>query len=334
MLKNFHLVKIFFIVLILVLFFIFVFSQDRVYEKDELEYGLTFSKKQAESLGLEWKSIYLSIFDDLGVKKIRLPAYWDEIENQEGDYSWEDLDWQINQAGERQAKIILAVGARLPRWPECHFPDWTKGRLKAQIENKTLDYISRVIERYKDKQAIVAWQVENEPFLSHFGDCPKFDAKFLDQEIALARSLDNRPIVVTDSGELSFWVGAAKRADIFGTTMYLNTYSNFLKRYVHYPITPAFFKFKKNMAGLFAKPKSWIVIEMQAEPWGPEPYQDLSQTDRDKTMDLVKFKEMIEFSRQTGFREFYLWGAEWWYWELKEGRPEVWNYARTLFNKN
>ncbi|MDD4271217.1 MAG: beta-galactosidase [Patescibacteria group bacterium] len=332
MFKTFRFFKIFLIVLILALFFVFIFSQGRVYEPAELEYGVTFSKKQAESLGLDWQRIYLSILDDLGVKKIRLPAYWDEIENQEGVYSWEDLDWQINRAGERQSEIILAVGARLPRWPECHFPDWTEGRLKAQVENSTLAYLAKVIERYKSNNSIVAWQIENEPFLSHFGDCPKFDAKFLDQEIMLVKSLDARPIVITDSGELSFWVGAAKRADIFGTTMYLNTYSNFFKRYVHYPIGPAFFKFKKNLAFLFAKPKNWIVIEMQAEPWGPKAYQELSQIDRDRTMDLEKFKEMVEFGRQTGFREFYLWGAEWWYWELKQGRPEVWEYARTLFN--
>jgi len=331
MFKTFKFFKIFLIFLILVLFFIFIFSQGHVYRQDELEYGVTFSKKQAESLGLDWKKVYISIFDDLGVKKIRLPAYWDEIENQEGVYFWEDLDWQINRASERQGEIILAVGARLPRWPECHSPSWTEGRLKAQVENKTLDYISRVIERYKDNKNIIAWQIENEPFLSHFGDCPKFDAKFLDQEIMLARSLDGRPIVITDSGELSLWIGAAKRADIFGTTMYLNTYSNFLKSYIHYPITPAFFKFKKNLAGLFAKPKSWIVIEMQAEPWGPEPYQDLSQINRDRTMEIGKFKKMIEFGRQTGFHEFYLWGVEWWYWEFKQGRPEVWWEARKLF---
>lgn len=332
MFKTFKFAKIFFIVLILVSFFIFIFSRGHIYEPAELTYGVTFSKKQAEDLGLSWKKIYLSIFDDLGIKKIRLPAYWDEIEGQENSYSWEDLDWQIDQASQRQAEIILAVGARLPRWPECHFPDWTKGRLKAQVENKTLDYISRVIERYKNNGQIKAWQIENEPFLSHFGDCPKFDAKFLDQEIALARSLDGRPIIITDSGELSFWIGAAKRADIFGTTMYLNTYSDTFKNYIHYPITPAFFRFKKNLARLLARPKDWLVIEMQAEPWGPKPYQELSQIDRDRTMEIKKFKEMIEFGRQTGFREFYLWGVEWWYWELSQGRPEIWQAARNLFN--
>jgi len=331
MFRYFKRVKIFFTVLILLLFFVFLASRGQVHETEALSYGLTFSKKQAQALGFNWQEIYLSIFDDLGVKKIRLPAYWDEIEKTEGEFFWQDLDWQIAQAGKRRAKIVLAVGARLPRWPECHFPAWTAGRLKAQIENKTLDYLTKVIERYKDNQSIAAWQIENEPFLSHFGDCPKFDKKFLDQEIVLVRNLDARPIIITDSGELSLWLGAARRADIFGTSIYRHTYSNFFKRYIHYPIAPGFFRFKKNLVSLFAKPKDWLVIELQAEPWGPAPYQTLSQADRDRTMDPEKFKEIIEFSRQAGFREFYLWGAEWWYWELAQGRPEVWNYAKTLF---
>ena len=293
MFRNFKRIKIFFVVLILFLFAIFLASRGHVYKKAELEYGVTFSKKQAQNLGFNWREVYLSVFDDLGVKKIRLPAYWDEVESQEGSFFWEDLDWQINEATKRQAKVILAVGARLPRWPECHLPDWTRGRLKAQIENKTLDYITKVIERYKGNKQITAWQIENEPFLSHFGDCPKFDKKFLDQEIILARSIDSRSVVITDSGELSIWLGAARRADIFGTTMYLDTYSKFFKSYIHYPIAPGFFRFKKNLVRFFAKPKDWIVIELQAEPWGTKPYQQLSQTDRYRPMNLEKFKNIM-----------------------------------------
>jgi len=333
MFKALRRIKHFFIIIILFLFFVFLTSRGHIYKKEELEYGITFSKKQALSLGLNWQEIYLSVFDDLGVKKIRLPAYWDEIEAREGEFNWSDLDWQIGEAAKRRVEIILAAGARLPRWPECHMPAWTESRLKAQVENEILDYLKKTIERYKDNQSIAAWQIENEPFLLHFGDCPKFDKKFLDQEIALARKLDSRPIIITDSGELSLWVSAARRADIFGTTMYLKTYSNFFKRYNNYPIAPGFFRLKKNLAALFAKPKTWLVIELQAEPWGPEPYQNLTRPERDKTMNAEKFKEIIEFSRQAGFREFYLWGAEWWYWELKQGRPEIWNYARTLFSK-
>jgi hypothetical protein len=319
--------------IIVIFFLVFLFSRGKIYKEDELEYGLTFSKKQAIDLGLDWKEAYLAILDDLSAKKLRLPAYWNEIEPVNKEYFWDDLDWQIEKASERNAEIILSVGGRLPRWPECHFPDWAERMADSERKKELLNMISLVVERYKHNDSIIAWQVENEPFLSHFGECPKFEKEFLDKEIMLVRNMDSRPIVITDSGELSFWVPAAKRADIFGTTMYRDTYSAYLKRYIHYPITPGFFRFKKNMAGLFAKPDKWIVIELQAEPWGPEPFQNLSAEERSKTMDLQKFKDMIKFSSKTGFKEFYLWGAEWWYWEKVVNKNEgLWDEARLLFD--
>ena len=49
-------------------------------------------------------------------------------------------------------------------------------------------------------------------------------------------------------------------------------------------------------------------------------------------MNLEKFREILEFSRRAGFREFYLWGVEWWYWELvKNNDNSLWNEARELF---
>lgn len=344
--------KVFFL-LVVILILVFLLSRGHVYEKNELEYGITFSKKQAQSLNLDWRQVYLATLEDLAIKKLRLPAYWSEVEPSFNEYYWDDLDWQVDQASQRGVEIILAVGGRLPRWPECHFPDWVESLgytekpanisdrafinwseelTKQKRHDEILNYTARVINRYKDKQNIIAWQVENEPFLAHFGDCPKLDKDFLDQEIALVRRLDSRPIVVTDSGELSIWVLAARRADIFGTTMYRDTYSKQLNRYIHYPITPGFFRLKKNITGFFAKPDKWIVIELQAEPWGPEPYQNLSKEERDRTMNLEKFKEIIEFSSKTGFKEFYFWGVEYWYWEKSvNNNNEMWEEAKKLF---
>jgi hypothetical protein len=323
--------KIFFL-FIIIAFIVFLLSQSHIYKKEELSYGITFSKKQADSLGLNWKKAYLASFDDLGVKKIRLSAYWDEVEKNGGEYLWDDIDWQIKEGEKRDVKIILAFGGRLPRWPECHFPQWAQELDQAEREDKILRYIKAGIERYKDNNNIVAWQIENEPFLSHFGNCPKLDKSFLDKEIALVREIDPRPIVITDSGELSVWVQAARRADVFGTTMYRDTYSSYFKRYIHYPIGPWFFRAKKNLVSIFAHPKEWIVIELQAEPWTPIPYQNASRDERDKTMNIDKFKEMIEFSSQTGFKEFYLWGAEYWYWEKEVNNNfDIWEEARGLF---
>ncbi len=321
-----------FIIFIILLFFAFILSRGHIYKKDELNYGVTFSKKQAQNLNLNWKNLYLDILVDLNVSKIRIPAYWDEVETENNKYYFDDINWQINEAFKNNAEIILTIGGRLPRWPECHFPSWTDNMNKTERESEVLSYIETTIEKYKDRKNIIAWQIENEPFLSHFGDCPDLDSSFLDKEIELAKKLDNRPIIITDSGELSIWIPAAKRGDWFGTTMYRDTYSKNLNRYIHYPIQPGFFRFKKNLTNIFASPKKWIVIELQAEPWGPKPYQDLSQSERDKTMSLKKFKEIIEFSSQTGFDEFYLWGVEWWAWEKKyNNNPSLWEEAKKLF---
>jgi len=311
---------------------VLIFSQGPVYPKNETKYGITFSKKHASDLGLDWKKTYQAILDDLGVRRVRLAAYWDEVEKAPGIYRYKDLDWQVKEASQRKADIILAVGGRLPRWPECHYPKWAENMDREERQQRILDYIEKTVKRYRGNPNIAAWQVENEPFLSHFGDCPKLDKEFLDREIKLVRKLVDKPIVVTDSGELSLWVPAARRADIFGTTLYRNTYSQILDRYVHYPIGPGFFHFKRNMADLFAEPDKWIVIELQAEPWGPVPYQEMSYQERSRTMDLEKFRKILEFSRQAGFKEFYLWGAEWWYWEKKKnGRDELWQEANKLF---
>ena len=87
-------------------------------------FGVTFSKKYAEELGLDWQKAYLEILDDLQVKKIRLPVYWDDVEREIGRYSWEPYDWMIAEAEKRNVKLIVALGVKLPRWPECHIPLW------------------------------------------------------------------------------------------------------------------------------------------------------------------------------------------------------------------
>ena len=329
--------KTLFIIIIVVLIIVLIplASIRPIYEKDELSYGVTFSQRFVEEMGLNWQNAYIAILDELGVKKIRLSAYWDKTEYKQDMFNYDDLDWQLNEASKRNVEVILAVGGRLPRWPECHFPDWAEKLEKKEREIEILDYITKTISRYKDNNNIVAWQIENEPFLPHFGDCPKLDKDFLDAEIAITRSLDNRSVIITDSGELSLWVPAAQRADIFGTTLYRDTYSSHLDRYIHYPIPAGFFRLKQNLTEFlsYPKPDKIIVIELQAEPWGPRPYYELTKQERERTMNLDKFKEILEYSRKGGFQEFYLWGAEWWYWEREvNGDPALWEEAKRIFN--
>ena len=101
--------KIIFIIFVLFFFLIFLLSRGHIYDKTELEYGITFSKKQALDLNLNWQETYLAILDQLEVKKLRLSAYWNEIEPENNNYTWDDLDWQIEQAEQRKLSVIFPL---------------------------------------------------------------------------------------------------------------------------------------------------------------------------------------------------------------------------------
>ena len=167
---------------------------------EKIEWGITFSKKAAMDYTVDWKKMFSSTLDDLKVKKVRLIAYWDEIEKTQGKYDFSDLDWQINEVSKRGGEIILVMGRRTPRWPECHQPEWIKDISTGQQEEEIIGYLRETVNHYKNNQSIKIWQVGNEPFLGTFGICPKLDKKFLDQEIALVKSLDfSRLIMIRES---------------------------------------------------------------------------------------------------------------------------------------
>ena len=63
-----------------------------------------------------------------------------------------------------------------------------------------------------------------------------------------------------------------------------------------------------------------------------EELEQHSLKEQEKTMNLNKFKENIVYAKQSGFKEFYFWGTEWWYWlKEKQNKPEIWNEAKKLF---
>jgi len=275
----------------------------------------------------------LAILDDLKPYSLRLPIYWQDIEAENGTYNFSDYNWMIDEAGKRNIKLVLVIGRKVPRWPECHSPTWTDKFTEQEKQDRIIEYISKSIEHYKNTESLYLWQIDNEPFLP-FGDCTKFDVNFLDREIATARNLDpSHKIMVTDSGELSTWVPAAKRADIFGTTMYRVIWKSPIG-YYKYPLPPGFFWLKANIVHLFYPGKPIVVSELQAEPWGPNQIYSLSVDEMMKSMDINQLRENISYAEQVGFSENYLWGAEWWYWmKTKQNRPEFWDEAKKVFTK-
>ena len=322
--KKVLITVVFLAVIILTIYFIFI------PKREDVTYGVTFSKPFAEYLGLDWRETYLAILDDAGAKRIRLPSYWTEVEPQKDIYSFDDLDWQIEEAEKRGVKMIIVLGQKQPRWPECHIPRWAGELDENERQEELLEIIEKVVERYKDKKNITAWQVENEPFLP-FGECPKLDKDFLDREIDLVRSLDSRPVIISDSGELGTWYNAANRADILGTTLYRIVWNDHLG-YVHYPVASISYRIKAAIIMYVTGVEKVIIVELQAEPWGPKAIVDTSLDEQYRSMSLEQFRENVDYVKKIRFSEAYLWGAEWWYWlKTEKGDDRIWEEAKKVF---
>lgn len=304
--------------------------------REDVHLGMTFSSRYATDLGLDWKETYLALLSEMGVKKLRIPVYWDLVEPEPGKTHYADVDWQITEAKKAGAEVILSIGQRVPRWPECHIPGWAREQSDLERQQSLKRFMTETVKRYRDNTTITTWQVENEPFLVFFGECPPLDVEFLEEEIALVKALDSevkRPVLLTDSGELSIWTRAAKRGDIFGTTMYRMIYKGGWG-YVTYPIGPNFFRAKEWLVRFMTKQENFMVIELQAEPWASGWVGNVSLPEQFITMNEELLEENITFARRVGFQDIYLWGGEWWYWlKTKKDYQAVWEKGKELFQQ-
>jgi len=306
-------------------------------QKKPIIWGVNFSQAHAESLTLDWKETFLAIMDDLGAREVKLLPQWDWIQGDRDSFYFDDVDWQLQEAEKRQAKIIYVVGMKTGRWPECHVPLWAEKLPKKEQQEELLKYVAVVVNHYKDNPTIIAWQAENEP-LFRFGICPWYDADFLKEEVDLIKSIDpSRPVIVSDTGEQSLWLRAGRIGDIVGTTLYRKVWLHITDKVgfnINIPLSPGSYWFKAKLIEILYG-KKVINVELQAEPWASVVFYEVPLKEQEKTMNLTQFKSNIQYARDTGLERFYLWGVEWMYW-MKEiqNRPEIWNEAQKLFLEN
>ena len=271
--------------------------------------GVSFTASQAWALELDWRQVYTDILDELQVTNLRLQVNWSEIEPQPGEFFFDDIDWQIAEARKRGAQVTLAV-----EHYRQHVAPLLNGKAKAMV------VVGSRVEA-------VRWQLENEP-LFQFGDCPKPNKHFLTEELKLVKSLDSRPVLITDTGELSMWWGTAALADVQGATLYQTTWNPWFG-YFNYPVPAWFYHWK---AGLISRAVQYTIIsELQMEPWGPAGLEKLTLGEAAKSFTVKNFKDNIEFFKKTGLAEAYLWGVEWWYKAKTLGDDSLWQEAKTLW---
>lgn len=171
--------------------------------------GVSFRPLQADALGLDAQTT-LKVLLAYPFQVIRLGAYWNRIEPTPGAFSPDALDWQIDAAEHTGKQIILNVGAvKTFGYPEYFAPahhlqrPLREGALVSPEAHRSLldaaaAFVSRIVERYRDRLAIVAWQVEHEAVdplgVEHSW---RLGAAFVQEEVAAVRTADpTRPVMM------------------------------------------------------------------------------------------------------------------------------------------
>jgi hypothetical protein len=305
--------------------------------RDRVTMGVTFSPRYAASLGLDPRMTYRRMLDELHFAEVRLPVYWDEVEPRPGIYDLSTVETYVAEAGQRGVRVIPVLGYKAPRWPECHPPDWVRDKSVDDKRAAILDLLRAEIQQLQRHPNIALWQIENEPFFP-FGECDGFTVlseSFVAHEVALARQLDSRPVMITDSGELSPWIGALRSGDRFGTSLYRSIWFEHLG-VVEYPLSPDAYAIKDRIVRAIAGvPGESIVAELQAEPWFMTggPVTDVPLARQRAMLPPGALRHHVRFAQETGAPAIFLWGVEWWYWMEQQDHPEYVQEMRRLLEE-
>lgn len=296
------------------------------------KFGVSFSIKQCRNFNISPSDCLNWLINDCGFKRYRLMSYWDEIEKEQGHLDFEELDKQIKLISSNGGEISLCLGARQPRWPENHWPNWA---LELTYEKRTkalFSFITKVVKRYRSNPNIVSYQLENEALLKNFGFNSEVSRERLREEFKKIKYLDpSKPIIMTTS---TSWGMTIRRpiGNIVGFSYYQVVYNTKRKIYTSTINRPWLFKLRAFLINLILRRKSFI-HELQLEPWGPKNIWEMSNKEQMKSMNPKQIEKNLIDAVKTNLYPIDLWGAEWWYWCFLNKNKRIINTVLKTINK-
>jgi hypothetical protein len=295
-------------------------------------FGVSFSLKQCRNFGIDAKETMEWLITEAGFTRFRLMSYWNEHEKRPGAYDFTQLDWQLDRVAKAGGEVTLGLGARQPRWPENHWPEWAWKASKKRRTEALLKYIEVVVQRYKNHPALHSYQLENEALLESFGRNPEADVERLVMEFELIKRLDpNHPVVMSTSDQWGIpWRSPVP--DIVGFSYYFVMHqtgkgyrSAHHYRWLH--------TLRARLIRLLRRRPTFI-HELQLEPWGPTAIWKMTAEEQDKSMGPKRIAHNVRLARRTRLTPIDLWGGEWWYWRLhKQHDPSTWEAVRAALGR-
>jgi len=171
--------------------------------------GISFRSPQVEALGLDIQETLRSLLE-YPFEMVRLGAYWNRMEPEPGAFHPAELDGLLDAAERAGKQVIVCVGpVKTFSYPEFFVPahhlgdPLPEGVLiepgdHQQLLAAGIAFVTRVVERYSGRKAIIAWQVEHEAVdplgMEHSW---RLSEAFVRAEVEAVRAADpSRPVMM------------------------------------------------------------------------------------------------------------------------------------------
>jgi hypothetical protein len=323
--------------------------------------GISFRPVQAEAMGLDAPEALATLLA-YPYELIRLGAYWSRIEPRAGCWDTGELDRQVEAAERAGKQIVLGVGPiKNFGYPEFFVPPHHLGtplregsligpERHAGLLAAGVDFVGRIVDRYRDRESIVAWQVEHdavEPLgMEHSW---RLATDLVEREVEAVRGADpSRPILLNGFLPTSLAVGASqwwrtrgqgdalalalRMADVVGVDFYpRHALARVGGRTLYLDGSRApwqAFQRRRLFAPERLRGRRLVVTEGQAEPWEtvtapPAPAgRHLYSCPPEQI--IATFNHCLAWAREAGaaLDAYLFWGAEYWLLRRRGGDPE------------
>ena len=333
--------------------------------------GISYRPPQVEALGLDARTTLQTLLT-YPYHLIRLGAYWYRMEPAQGIFYTDELDWQIDAAEQAGKQIILCVGPlKTFSYPEFFvpshrlaqpFPEHTRIKPSAypSLSTPATEFITRLVERYKHRQGIVAWQVEHEAVdplgVEHSW---RLDVSFVEKEVEALRKADpTRPVMMNGFlptsllVRLSQWWRTRDQGDSLAVAQHLADIVgiDYYPRHALMAVGARTLyldgsrrpwqqqRWKHVFAQSHAHRQKLMIAEGQAEPWEAvttppnPPGQGMYSCLPEQV--ILNYNTCMRWSqREIPLYAYLFWGAEYWMLRKQSGDPSYLQaFARILEN--
>jgi hypothetical protein len=323
-------------------------------------FGVNFSCRQAEYLLLEvpggpyvdrsrpdrpaWCAQTLgAILRGTGARYVRLSVEWSTVEPQPGVYNFSVIDAMLAEAERDHAKVLLTVGVKAQRSPEFYIPGWVTERANLPpggdissnpyLDDQALAMVRTVVSHTAASPAIDSWEAGNEPYIaSGRTNDWTLSREFVQEMTAAIHASDpeHRPVVINQAQHFVFdrrWKNALADGDILAASIYPFRNYDILGHNLVMPILeigPLAPNYAAQARAAKARGKQFWITEMQAEPWTDTDIRLITPQNPSSNLTHDNLARSIDYARRTGATRVYLWGAEWWYYELIHNHDASW----------